>query len=108
MIFTFVYAAPDDDVFVESMVDVVESRGGHMAFVRLFCGPAAQEERVVAPERKSFGKITSVAGLREVLQRWNLSEKIALRDGLEIDNSLLDAQLAARIIAAHFSLPIVD
>ncbi len=107
MIFTFVYAAPEDDAFVRSMVDAVESQGGNVAFVRLVCGPAAQEQRVAAPERKSFGKITSVAALHEVLRRWNLSRPIVLRESLEIDNSLLDAELAARRIAAHFSLPIV-
>jgi hypothetical protein len=107
MIFTFVYAAPDDDAFVKSMAEAVERQGGSVAFVRLVCGPEAHEQRVAAPERTSFGKITSVAGLREALRRWNLSEKIALRDSLEIDNSLLHAQLAARRIAAHFSLPII-
>jgi len=107
MIFTFVYAAPDDDAFVRSMVEAVERQGGSMAFVRLFCGPAAHEQRVVDPERKSFGKVTSVKQLREVLARWNLSEKIVFRDSLEMDNSLLDADLAARRIAAQFSLPIV-
>jgi hypothetical protein len=108
MIFTFVYAAPDDDAFVKAMVEAVESRDGSVAFVRLVCGAEAHERRVTAPERKGFGKITSVKQLREVLARWNLSSGIALGESLELDNSLLDAELAARRIAAHFSLPMVS
>jgi hypothetical protein len=61
---------------------------------------------VLAPQRKAFGKITSVDDLRAALQRWNLGATIALGEGVEIDNSKLDAEQVAREIAQRFALPV--
>jgi hypothetical protein len=104
LIFTFVYASPDDDSFMRKVIGIVEGQGGEVALVRLRCEVAAHERRVLAPERKTFGKITSTEQLRGAMARWNLDAPISFRDSLEIDNSALSAELAARRIAEHFSL----
>lgn len=104
LIFTFVYAAPDDDIFVAKVIDAVEKERGEIHFVRLHCDAATHEQRVLAPERQAFGKITSVDGLRGAQARWNLTSAVPLRESLEIDNSALSAELAARRIAERFSL----
>jgi hypothetical protein len=104
LIFTFVYAAPEDDGFVGRVIEVVEKEQGEIHFVRLHCDAAAHEQRVLAPERKAFGKITSVERLRGAQARWNFTAAVPLRESLEIDNSTLSAALAARRIVERFSL----
>lgn len=105
VVFTFAYACPDDDGFVERIIQTVESRGGELAFVRLYCDRATHEQRVLAADRKDFGKIVSVEALRGALKRWNFGT-VPFRESLEIDNSRLDAESVARQIATRFSLPV--
>ena len=104
LLFTFVYSAPEDDEFVGKIVQVVEPRGGQVVFVRLSCDRATLERRVLGEERKRFGKIASLPALRGALQRWNLDATIPFGESLEIDNSSLSADEAARRIAEHFAL----
>jgi len=104
LVFTFVYAAPEDDEFVRRIVQVVEPRGGQVVFVRLSCDQATLERRVLGEERKHFGKIADVPRLRGALRRWKLDATIPFGESLEIDNSSLSADEAARRIAEHFAL----
>jgi hypothetical protein len=104
LVFTFVYASPDDDAFVEKTIRAVEGRGGTLAFVRLYCDTATLEKRVVADGRRQFGKITSAESLRGALASWNLTAAIPFRESLEIDNSALEPTAAAKRIAEHFAL----
>jgi hypothetical protein len=106
LVFTFGYASPEDDAFVERMVQVVERHGSQVVFVRLFCDAATHEQRVLADDRQRFGKITSVQVLREALARWNFAVAIRARESLEIDNSVLGAEAVAQCIATHYSLPL--
>jgi hypothetical protein len=69
-------------------------------------GELANERRVVGAERLALGKIATVESLRRALGRWNLTSLIADRATLDIDNSTLAAETAARRIADHFSLPV--
>ena len=94
---------------MQSVFDFPTQPFGELAVtirLRLSCDPATNERRVVAEERRALGKIASVESLRGVLARWNLTSAMAGRDSLEVDNSALTADAAARRIAAHFSLPI--
>lgn len=104
VIFTLVYAAPDDDAFLQRMIDAVERRGGEVMFVRLQCDVATHEQRVHSPERERYGKIVDARSLREAMTRWNLSSPIPMRESLEIDNSSLSAEAVARRIVDHFRL----
>ena len=104
LLFTFGYASPEDDAFVERMIQVVERHGGELAFVRLYCDTATHEQRVLTDERRRFGKITSVESLRGALARWNFAAAIRPGETLEIDNSTLEADEVAQRIASHFSL----
>jgi len=104
LIFTCVYAAPDDDAFIEKTIDVVERHGGEMAFARLYCDPTINYQRVIAEDRHALGKITTVESLRRWQTRWRLDAAIPFRESLEIDNSTLDPEASARRIASHYSL----
>jgi hypothetical protein len=105
LIFTFVYAAPEDDGFVQKMVRSVESLGGELVFVRLTCDAAVHERRVAGEERRGLGKIATVEALRRMLARSNLTAPVPLRSSLEIDNSTLEPDVVAARIAQHFALP---
>lgn len=107
VVFTFVYAAPDDDAFVKNMIRTVEGQGGELAFVRLFCDAAAHELRVVAEGRQRFGKVTTVVALRLMMARSNLAAAIPFRPSLEIDTSTLEPDAVAWRIVRHFSLPTI-
>lgn len=106
LIFTFGYASPEDDTFVQKIIEVVERHGGELAFVRLYCDTGTNEERVLGDERQRFGKITSIESLRGAVRRWNFAASIPFRESLDIDNSGLEPDVVAGHIAAHFSLPV--
>jgi hypothetical protein len=89
---------------VARVIEAVEKEQGEIHFVRLYCDAAAHEQRVLAPERKAFGKITGVEQLRGAQARWNLTAAVPLRESLEIDNSTLGAEQVALEIAARLSL----
>jgi hypothetical protein len=106
LVFTFVYANPEDDAFVKRMTETVERHGGEVLFARLTCDAATHEQRVMAGERQALGKITSVEWLRNALARWNLTSAIAGRETFDVDTSTLGAEAVARRIADHFALPV--
>ena len=108
LVFTFMYAPPDDDPFVRQTIDLVEGGAGTVAFIRLVCDFATNEARVGAEDRRARGKLTSVEGLRAAFTRWQLSATIPFRPGIEIDNTSLDAEAVARRIAVHYRLPITS
>jgi chloramphenicol 3-O-phosphotransferase len=106
LLFTFAYAAPEDDAFIKKIIQVIEPHEGKAVFVRLFCDRTTHERRVLAEERKRFGKITDPVALRGALKRWNFDSAIPFGDGLEIDNSNVEPEVVARKIAERFALPI--
>lgn len=106
MIFTFVYAHPEDDALVRELVEPVISHDGAVLFVQLTCAFEALFERVQAESRRAYDKITEVSILREVLQRYDLFASIPFADSLSIDTTDLPPNETAARIAEHYSLPI--
>jgi hypothetical protein len=45
LIFTFVYANPQDDRFIDHIITAVERHGGEVCLVRLYCDEDILEER---------------------------------------------------------------
>jgi hypothetical protein len=106
LIFTFVYGTPDDDPWVQCVIDVVERHGGEVLFVRLHCPPDLLIERVASPDRSRYRKMVNPDGLREWLKVHDLLSAIPLRQHLSIDTSLVLPPEAARQIVAHYVIPI--
>ena len=104
LLFTFVYAAGEDDAFVGRVVQVMETHGGQVLFVRLHCDRTTHEGRVTSKERKRLGKIADAENLRGALKRWNLEATIPFGETLQIDNSNDEPAAAARQIAERFAL----
>lgn len=71
LIFTF---APEPTVapdFPERVSQIVEAAGGKVVFVGLSLAAEKQEQRLCEPSRAQFGKLRSVATLRELRPRFD-------------------------------------
>ena len=104
VIFTFVYAYPDDTSYVEDICGAVEPHGGEVCFVQLTCDRAEQDRRVERVERHERAKIRTVEHLRAVHEIDDLFTPVTGRDSLRIDNTTLPAAEVAAQIAAHYGL----
>jgi len=105
LVFTFVYACPEDTPFVERVCEVVEGGGGRVCLVRLVCDRESLERRLPHPERAAVGKIASLDTLREVTARYDIFSPVPGRESLSIDNTEIPPDEVARRIIAHYHLP---
>jgi len=105
LIFTFVYACPEDTPFVERVRASVESRGGRVCLVRIVCDREELERRLPHPERARVGKMASLDTLREVTARYDIFSPVPARESLSIDNTSLDPMEVAARIVNHYHLP---
>jgi DNA polymerase III delta prime subunit len=105
LVFTFVYACPEDTPFVERVCEMVEGHGGRVLFVRLVCAREELERRLPHPERARVGKMASLDTLREVTSRYDIFSPVPERESLSIDNTDLPPDEAARLIVGHYRLP---
>jgi hypothetical protein len=105
LIFTFVYAHPQDMPHVERMCGFFEAHGGRALLVRLACTREELERRLPRPERAEAGKLASLETLREVAARYDLFSPVPGRESLEIDNTSLAPAEVAGLIVTHYHLP---
>ena len=108
LIFTFVYANPEDDEFVSRAEAAVSKLGGEVCYVQLYCDPERLRERVGLESRRPFGKIDNQEALDELLARYDLFSPVSGRDSLRIDNGDVTVDEAARLIVSHFKLPAIS
>lgn len=104
LIFTFVYANPQDNRFVEDIAALVERHGGEVCLVQLYCDVKILEERIVMESRKKFGKLATVEKLKELVERYELFSVVPGRPSLSIDNSALPVDESVSRITSHFDL----
>jgi hypothetical protein len=105
LVFTFVYACPEDTPFVERVCELVEGLGGRVLFVHLSCAREELEHRLPHPERARVGKMASLELLREVTARYDIFSPVPGRESLEIENTALAPDEVARLIISHYHLP---
>lgn len=105
LVFTFVYACPEDTPFVERVCELVEGLGGRILLARLSCAREELERRLPHPERARVGKLASLDTLREVTSRYDIFSPIPGRESLEIDNTSLAPAEVAGLIISHYHLP---
>lgn len=104
LVFTFVYAHPDDGAFVARVAEAAERHGGEVCFVRLFCERGELERRVVSGARREQRKVATVELLDELTRRYDLFSPVARRESLSVDNTRLPPREAAERIVAHYGL----
>jgi hypothetical protein len=105
VVFTFVYAHPEDIPLVEAICGPVERAGGRILFVQLRCAAEELDRRVVSEGRAAMEKISTVERLRRMSQRWDMSQAIPGRVSLIIDNTDVAPDEVARRIVEHYRLP---
>ncbi len=104
VIFTFVYAHPDDVPYVERICAAVERHAGAICLVQLTCSRDAQEDRVERPDRARRKKVNSVDMIRALNEQHELFAPIPGRESLSIDTTHLPPVEAAERIALHYGL----
>ena len=99
IIFTFVYAHPEDAAFVEKTCNLIERFNGSVSPVRLTCDMKVLEQRVGSVERKSLGKLTTVEPVYQLMERHDLLSPAPGQKSLTIDNTMLaPAEVAQRVV----------
>lgn len=105
LIFTLVYAYPDDTDYVKSIVDLVEKHGGEVCFAQLTCSNEALEKRVTSEDRTCHTKIRTVETLHKLCAKWDMLTPVPFYKSLSIDNTELLPKEAALEIVSHYHLP---
>jgi hypothetical protein len=108
VIFTFVYAHPEDIGYVERICSAVERHAGAICLVQLTCTRDAQEDRVEQPDRARRKKVNSVGLVRALNESSELFASIPGRESLSIDTTHLPPTEAAERIALHYGLATTD
>lgn len=103
-IFTFVYGKGIDDEFTRDIIGRVESHGGRVCFVRLYCEPEILLNRVGRKSRRKFSKLTSKSHLSHLFKKFDISSEIPFVKSLNVDTGGISALKAARRIARYYKL----
>ena len=107
VVFTFVYAHPQDAPFVEKICAAVERHGGDVCLVQLTCDKNSLEQRIPDAERARRRKVSTLELLREIMGRYDLFSAVPDRESLRIDNTDLAPVDAARRVVEHYGLKTV-
>lgn len=102
LVFTYVYAHPQDAPFVERVGETIERHGGQLCFVRLTCDTNVLERRLTAEARARRGKLASTEVLRGLTERYDIFSPVEGRESLSLDNTDLPPADAAARIRNHF------
>lgn len=89
MIFTYVYEKDSDDSFVKQVLEKVNSNGGEIIFIQIYCDKKILLERVKEDSRKQFQKVKTEEELLEMLGKGDLFSEIPFVENNKIDNTNL-------------------
>ena len=104
MVFTNVYAHPDDLPQATRRFEVTEAAGGQVCLVRLTCNVETLESRVVSPERRTMGKLADLDAFRTAVSGKDDFSTIPGRPSLVLDTTFLSPEEAAMLIIKHYGL----
>lgn len=89
MIFTYVYEKDSDDSFVKQVLEKVNSNGGEIIFIQIYCDKKTLLKRVREDSRKQFQKVKTEEELLEMLSHGDLFSEIPFVKNNKIDNTNL-------------------
>ena len=101
LIFTFAFDRTVRDDFVEKTRDVVESAGGEILFVELWCSTEELERRIEDPSREKFGKLASAVTFRELQSSGAFVDPGLPKNRLTVDTTRLSASDSASLISSE-------
>jgi len=104
LIFTFAFEKTVREEFVPNVVRLVESKGGEVVFVNLYCDSAELEKRLTDPARGKFGKLTSLELFRELNSNGTFDTPDNVPDRISVDITNITPLEAAQKIATELNL----
>ena len=108
LIFTFVYAHPQDDPEIRWMLDIFESgaeeKGARILLVQLTCEREALRVRLGEASRQAYGKVKGVETLEYLLETYDLFTPYPAQPSLQLDTTHTPPSETAAAIAAHLKL----
>lgn len=104
LIFTFAFEKTVSDEFVPNVVKLVESHGGEVVFVSLYCESAELERRLTDPARGKFGKLNSLELFRQLDSDGTFDTPDNVPDRISLDITNITPVAAARKIATELNL----
>ena len=90
--------------FVKSLIKLIERYNGKILFVKLLCKEEKLYRRVINKSRKPFGKVKTIKGMKDILQRGNKFEAIPYKKSLVIDNTDISPKKCAERIKEYYKL----
>ncbi|MBI4426685.1 MAG: AAA family ATPase [Candidatus Kerfeldbacteria bacterium] len=104
VIFTFVYARPDDHPMLHKLIARMRRFRVRIAWVQLSCEQTELERRVRLETRRRYEKVKSVRKLRQLQRRYNLAAPVPFKPNLVLDITTLKPTVAAQRIVKRFKL----
>ena len=104
IIFTYVYAAGEDEEVMERMFKKVEENGGEVLLVQLTTSIEKLKERIVADDRRQFKKMHKTESLESWIIQYKLFEAYPNRQNLIVDNSDMTPNEVANLIVKKYNL----
>jgi len=104
LIFTYVYAKPEDDKQVKMFIKGVEKHRGKVYFVRLTCEEKELLRRLKHPQRKKYRKIKNKKVFGKLMNKYDLCSDFEHKNNLVIDNTKLSAKTVAKKIKDYYKL----
>ncbi len=105
LVFTFVYAHPQDAPEVRWMLDIfedsAEEKGARILLVQLTCEQEMLKTRLGEASRHAYGKIKDVATLEHLLETYDLFTPYPAKPSLQLDATHTPPTETAAAIAAH-------
>ena len=105
MIFTFAFEKTVREEFLPNVVKLVESHGGEVVFVNLYCDSAELERRLTDPAREKFGKLTSLELFRQLNSNGTFDTPGNIPNRLTVDTTSITPIETAKRIATELNLP---
>ena len=87
LVFTFVYAHPEDAPGVRPLIEPVLASGGAVHFVRLACPREELLARVAGESRRAYRKLTDPAAVGALLDRHDLTAAVPFAESLRLDTA---------------------
>ena len=96
LVFTFVYAHPEDEPGVRALLEPVLASGGAVHFVQLTCPREELLARVAGELRWAYRKLTDPAAVGALLDRHDLTAAVPFAESLRLDTAAVPPAEAAR------------
>ena len=101
LIFTFVYAYPQDDPEMRWLLGIFEESGARTLLVQLTCDQETLKARLTESSRQAYGKIKDAKTLAELLTTYDLFTPYPAAPSLQLDTTDTPPHETAAAIANY-------